>query len=354
MSIGVEAVRETREMPVPEDSPAGERRFQGRRQGLVIAGPAGGLKRYAVFLLSAVLLLGVVTYFDASPSREQYQVLGLGLVVLLSLPLLAWYWSRNWFELDSSELRHFRGGRLRRSFPLTELRGVRRGWAGILLRFARGRVWLNPTWHGALLAAERLERYLDRGSPGQTILFSGGRPRIPLRYLTFPEGCIRCHDWAVTVHRLLAGWKIHVGHAPIDRSIEVEVELCGSCCRRRRTAGRWGWALALSSAVSLLAALAFRLGLSTRDGALVLVAGVVVVGWVLPNWLSNGFRKRLDLRVLGLTGRRYFPGSGEVELEFRDPNLAFEVKWLSDAYREEVLAQPSSYSRSTVPFSSAD
>ena len=308
---------------------------------LVIAGPTSGLGWVALVVVGFVALLLAALLLGYLRSSEVGGVLALCVLCLLALTIVARYNSRNWFELDSTELRHYRAGRFCRRFLLADLRDAKSKWHGIRLVFERGSLRLNPSWQNASSALAELQSRLDSTRWVEAATWSSEHARVPLRYLTFPEGCIGCRGAGGQIRRLLCGWCIHLGHAPLDHSVEIEVEVCEPCRRRRRRVTALGW-LGLGAAIIAYGLVIVELSTPTTPWkAVVLVAGLLLVGVVLPNWLANGFRKTWDLRILGVTGRRYFRRVGDVELECRDSNLAYEICWLSDSDRQRRLERHS-------------
>lgn len=292
-------------------------------------------------MLVAVLVLAAVLTLDGDIKRRDLETLSAFAILALLVVLGCLYERNHWFEVDARELREYRGGRVRRRFPLETIRGVKRSLGGIQFTFASGRVRISPLWTGADAVTDRLSTLVEAGS-GSVGSFPSRRDFV--RYLCFPARCAACGGRPEAVQEVRAGWTLNLPHLLWHRTVGIAVPVCRACARRRRAATVWSWAV-----IVIIVGVAFAVVVGDFFPELGRTAtpwlAVLALLLILPNWGLNGLRKLLDFRLLGVRGRRYFPSTEEVELRFRDPALELVVQQLSADCRRQALASASEYLR---------
>jgi len=334
-----------------------------RGETLVVRCPSAVGVLVAVLGLAgaAYLVVGLVRGGRFPLEDVRLVFLAVGFVVAA---VFIFFMSRGRIEIDTEEIRQYRGAKLVRRAPIRTIRGIALGLQKKILRFDGGEEFaLNDGFENAKVAVVLFQGLLDArasaaapgpppagiaapaATPPVDLEDAGGalpvaapvgtRVTLPLGYVAFPPQCCRCGRAAGTTCEVSLSRSIWLLFTTVSTTATVAVPACNWCKTKRSVAG------ILSLLFLLLAILAgiiviFVFGMDRGGPGITLAAlGVfAVLMWIVGRSMDG----LLDGRFVGVRAVSMSKNVQTITLRFRDAGMAATVAELTERRRAALVA----------------
>ncbi len=263
-------------------------------------------------------------YFEGWRNAPGYWLLA-GAVLILLVWLL--YRAPVRFVVSRTHVQHLRGQRVVATYALADLERVTLGRQATV-RFSQHRtVRLGRSWTNFQQAITVLHMAEDRKqveTDEEPRATGATRADVSLRHLTFPRCCVNCED----LDELTLPLKGIGGSFFLPQIDWVEIPLCLPCRLRRK---RFGLRLVMVYCGLWMAAtfvpVVVLVILPTFNWLFYCVAsGMVAIQIAAAYFAASQLSRRLDSKLLGVRVLRLSTDAKTISLEFRDPEMAQQVR----------------------------
>ena len=168
--------------------------------------------------------------------------------------------------------------------------------------------------------------------------------KFPLAFISFPNKCVKCGGPFEKERNIVAekGFDLILYKSWV--AADIPVPLCKSCHLKRKIAGIVALPLSLILIISIIFFVAAFENYLSETIILILVA---FPSLFIIYFARNKLSPMLDKIFLGIKPLSFYKDSDEVELWFKDGNLACEVEAASLKYANKQTYSPESTSEST-------
>ena len=308
-----------------------------------------------LILFPGVAVLAFSCWYEGKwPFANQLEnwLAGAAIVAVLSVIL---YHVPALIVIDRSSLRYIRWRRVVAKYDLCDIEDVRGHYPTVILFSHNRRIRIYDLWIGYGEAIAFLKFVLDgkraanMPTPTKPLIESKtadvlhlpiaepqlllaehpSRVELPLRQITFPDGCVSCHRPAVCEFPLKVWRGVDLVLWAYGRVAWLPAPLCNRCLARRRWLGYlWTFVFLTFWVIALWRFTVYEQQHNKRPNEqlspAISIAMIVAALGAVYYW-RNHLRARLDRQLLGV-GARSLSSDGEtVTLNFADPKFATQV-----------------------------